>query len=300
MEKLDDVQIKNIVETLLFVTDSPVSLKKLSEVTQIKDKKILEDSISQLKQEYADSLRATQIVEIAGGYQISTKPEYGRWVRKLYKEKLSAKLSAAGLETLSIIAYRQPITRAEIEEVRGVDTVGPLETLIERDLVKVVGKRDTAGKPMIYGVTDRFLRQFGLNSVEDLPELSSFEQEEEKAEQQELFTKPKDVKIFNDEGELVGSDDESAENANLNEDQPEGQDEKETELESKEQDEQQTQEQDGQSQQEQDDVQEEQHLQEEDETEQQEDVENPDETDESVAQTDIVSEEQPLTEESGE
>ena len=200
MEKLDDKELKNIIETLLFITDNPVSVKKISDIVEIKDASLIKKTISELKQAYANSDRAFQIVEIAGGYQTSTKPEYGRWVRKLYKDKLIAKLSAASLETLAIVAYRQPITRAEIEQIRGVDVIAPLETLIEKGLIIVTGKKDTVGRPLLYGVTERFLRQFGLNTAKDLPELDSFEIEEEpKTEQQELFAKPKDVKIFDDD-----------------------------------------------------------------------------------------------------
>ena len=115
-----------------------------------------------------------QIVEIAGGFQMATKPEYGRWVRRLYNEKMTTKLSNAALETLAIVAYKQPITRAEMGAIRGVDVAGPLERLLERSLVRVVGKKDTIGRPMVYGTTDEFLRMFGLNKISELPDLQVF------------------------------------------------------------------------------------------------------------------------------
>ena len=130
--------------------------------------------IEELTREYAQTGRAVQIVEVGGGFQMATKPEYGRWVRKLYNEKMTTKLSNAALETLAIIAYKQPITRAEMESIRGVDVAGPLERLLERGLVRVVGKKDTIGRPMVYGTTDEFLRMFGLNKVSELPDLQVF------------------------------------------------------------------------------------------------------------------------------
>ncbi len=127
-----------------------------------------------------------QVLEIGGGFQMSTKPEYGRWVRQLFNEKSSTKLSNAALETLAIIAYKQPITRAEIESIRGVDIVGPLEKIMERGLVKIVGKKDVPGKPLVYGTTEEFLRLFGLNSLSQLPELKSFATKEIKEVQNDL------------------------------------------------------------------------------------------------------------------
>ena len=166
---------KRIVENLLFITDRPLSAAKLSQVAQINNIQLTKDIVNALAQEYAQSGRAIQIVELGGGFQMSTKPEYGRWVRALFNEKSSDKLSPAALETLAIIAYKQPVTRAEIEAIRGVDIVGPLEKIMERGLVRGVGRKDAPGKPMVYGTTDEFLRVFGLNHISQLPELKTFE-----------------------------------------------------------------------------------------------------------------------------
>lgn len=166
---------KRIVENLLFITDRPLSAAKLSQVAQINNIQLTKDIVNALAQEYAQSGRAIQIVELGGGFQMSTKPEYGRWVRALFNEKSSDKLSPAALETLAIIAYKQPVTRADIEAIRGVDIVGPLEKIMERGLVRVVGRKDAPGKPMVYGTTDEFLRVFGLNHISQLPELKTFE-----------------------------------------------------------------------------------------------------------------------------
>lgn len=177
---------KKIIENLLFITDRPLTLAKLSQVAQVNDIALTGELVRLLQQEYAQTNRAIAIVEIGGGFQMSTKPEYGRWVRQLFNEKSSTKLSNAALETLAIIAYKQPITRAEIESIRGVDIVAPLEKIMERGLVRIVGKKDVPGKPLVYGTTEEFLRLFGLNSLSQLPELKTFATKEIKEIQDDL------------------------------------------------------------------------------------------------------------------
>jgi len=177
---------KKIIENLLFITDRPLTLAKLSQVAQVNDIALTGELVRLLQQEYLQTNRAIAIVEIGGGFQMSTKPEYGRWVRQLFNEKSSTKLSNAALETLAIIAYKQPITRAEIESIRGVDIVAPLEKIMERGLVRIVGKKDVPGKPLVYGTTDEFLRLFGLNSLSQLPELKTFATKETKEIQNDL------------------------------------------------------------------------------------------------------------------
>ena len=168
-ELLESGEAKQIIENLLFITDRPLKPSRIAEVVEhISSKRVLE-IIQELAKEYEDTGRAVRILEIGGGYQMCTKPEYGRWVRKLYNEKMTTRLSNAALETLAIIAYKQPVTRAEMEMIRGVDVAAPLERLLERGLVRVLGKRDTIGRPMVYGTTDEFLRLFGLNKISELP-----------------------------------------------------------------------------------------------------------------------------------
>lgn len=171
---LETDDLKKIIETLLFITDRPVKPGRIADVVETADARRVREIIRQLQEEYASQGRAVQIVELGGGFQMSTKPEYGRWVRRLYNEKMTTKLSNAALETLAIVAYKQPITRAEMEAIRGVDVAGPLERLLERALVRVVGKKDTVGRPMVYGTTDEFLRMFGLNKISELPDLQVF------------------------------------------------------------------------------------------------------------------------------
>lgn len=167
-------ELKQIVETLLFITDRPLKPGRIADVIDGVDARRVREMILEIQDDYLRRNSAIQVVEVGGGFQMSTKPEYGRWVRRLYNEKMTTKLSNAALETLAIIAYKQPITRAEMEAIRGVDVAGPLERLLERSLVRVVGKKDTVGRPLVYGTTDEFLRMFGLNKVSDLPDLQVF------------------------------------------------------------------------------------------------------------------------------
>ena len=190
-DMLSGEDYKKIIENLLFITDRPLTLAKLSQVAQVNDVNLTGELVRLLQQEYAQTNRAIAIVEIGGGFQMSTKPEYGRWVRQLFNEKSSTKLSNAALETLAIIAYKQPITRAEIESIRGVDIVAPLEKIMERGLVRIVGKKDVPGKPLVYGTTEEFLRLFGLNSLSQLPELKTFAVKEIREVQNDLpFSTP--------------------------------------------------------------------------------------------------------------
>jgi len=171
---LSRTDFKNIIETLLFITDRPLSAAKVNQVAEIGDLALTRDIIHEIQTDYANAGRAVQVLEIGGGFQMCTKPEYGRWVRKLYNEKMSTRLSPAALETLAIIAYKQPVTRAEIEVIRGVDISGPLEKLLDRGLVKIAGKKEVAGRPLVYATTEQFLRVFGLNHLSELPDMKTY------------------------------------------------------------------------------------------------------------------------------
>ncbi len=179
-------EFKQIVETLLFITDRPLKPSRIADVIDGVDARRVREMILEIQSDYIRRNSAIQVVELGGGFQMSTKPEYGRWVRRLYNEKMTTKLSNAALETLAIVAYKQPITRAEMEAIRGVDVAGPLERLLERSLVRVVGKKDTVGRPMVYGTTDEFLRMFGLNKISDLPDLQVFAAKSLREKQEDL------------------------------------------------------------------------------------------------------------------
>jgi segregation and condensation protein B len=170
---MEDMELRKALETLFFITDHPLPPERVAQLCEIKDLERVKTAITDLKEHLDRNGGALQLMQIAGGWQMATRPENSLWVRKLYHNKMTVRLSQAAIETLCIIAYRQPMTRAEVESVRGVEVIGPLDTLSERKLITVVGRRETVGRPILYGTTGEFLRQFGLNSLDDLPKLEN-------------------------------------------------------------------------------------------------------------------------------
>ncbi len=170
---MEDTELRKALETLFFITDHPLPPERVAQICEIKDLGRVKDAIAALKDHLDQNGSALQLMQIAGGWQMATRPENSLWVRKLYHNKMTVRLSQAAIETLCIIAYRQPMTRAEVESIRGVEVIGPLDTLSERKLITVVGRRETIGRPILYGTTGEFLRQFGLNSLDDLPKLEN-------------------------------------------------------------------------------------------------------------------------------
>jgi segregation and condensation protein B len=174
---------KAVLEALLFAAgDEGLSIQQISNVMNVTDMESLQ-WIETLKEEYQKEDRGIQLVEMAGVYQLATKKEYSDYLKKLVEAPGSQNLSQAALETLAIIAYKQPITRAEIEDIRGVKTERPIQTLVAKALIKEVGRADGPGRAILYGTTKEFLDYFGLKSLEELPELKeagedSFEQSE--------------------------------------------------------------------------------------------------------------------------
>src|SRR3989338_4172124 len=171
---MDKTQIKNIIEAMLFVSDKPLFVSEIKSVLESPEANQIKDVIAELAGEYETQGRALKIKEIAGGYQIVTDPVLAPWLKKLYKTAGADRLSGPSLETLAIIAYKQPATKPEIETIRGVNVDGVLKTLIEKNLVRILGDRETVGHPIIYGTTQEFLQYFGLNSLEELPKLEEF------------------------------------------------------------------------------------------------------------------------------
>jgi segregation and condensation protein B len=162
--------LKSIVEALIFAAPDPVSVKTLAKLLDTEPKEDIEAAVDALKQDY-DRPGGLQIVGVAGGYQIVTRPELHEWVRRLFHERTSQKLSVAALETLAVIAYKQPVTGPEIAEIRGVNTAGVVATLVERKLIKIVGRKQVVGRPFLYGTSKEFLDRFGLNDISDLPKV---------------------------------------------------------------------------------------------------------------------------------
>ncbi|HAP67308.1 MAG TPA: SMC-Scp complex subunit ScpB [Nitrospinae bacterium] len=172
---------RSIIENILFIADSPITIEKIGEVFNGEmNKGEIKKIMDELKTDY--NARGIQLVEIAEGYQLCTREEYAEWIKKFYKIDKGSKLSQASLETLSIIAYKQPITRVELEEIRGVDSGGVVRTLLEKNLIKNMGRKKVPGRPMMYGTTRKFLEYFGLKSLSDLPTLEEFKDDIQKGD----------------------------------------------------------------------------------------------------------------------
>jgi segregation and condensation protein B len=167
--------LKSILESLLFAADGPLSVGRLREVIGDVEKKEIETLLAELGSEYEAGGRGFRIAEVAGGYRMQTTKENAEWVKNLLKGR-PARMSRPLLETLAIIAYKQPITRAEIESIRGVDVDGVLATLQERRLVRIVARKDVPGRPFLFGTTQEFLQLFNLRDLSQLPTLKEMEE----------------------------------------------------------------------------------------------------------------------------
>lgn len=174
---VDGLPLAPIVESIVFASTEPIPLDKIVECIQKDDVRdeLVKEAIDLLNRQYQETDRSIRIVKIAGGYQFATHPQYDRWVSRLFKEKAERKLSQSALEVLAIVAYRQPITRAEIEKIRGVNADWTLRSLMEKNLITVVGREDAPGKPLLFGTTRAFLEHFGLYDISELPKLKEIE-----------------------------------------------------------------------------------------------------------------------------
>ena len=163
---MDD--IKNIIESLLFVADEPLTIDRLKKIISSAESRELREVLEELEADYETRQGGFFLKQVAGGYQIRTRPEYMEWIKRLLQPK-PLRLSKAALETLAIIAYKQPVIRSEVEHIRGVDCGGILRVLLERKFVRVLGRKDIPGRPLIYATTKRFLEVFDLKNLRDLP-----------------------------------------------------------------------------------------------------------------------------------
>ena len=164
-------EIKKIIESLLFVSDRPLLNREIKAVIkdELSENDKIENILQEMQQEYIQLNRAYELKFVADGWTFATKPEYSIWIKKLLKEKTILKLSASAMEVLAIVAYKQPITRAEIDNIRGVDSGGVIDTLLDRKFIKIVGRKESLGRPLLYGTTQEFLRHFGLSHLSELP-----------------------------------------------------------------------------------------------------------------------------------
>lgn len=182
---MEQIEKNKIVEALIFASDEPLSLKDIVEILRMSEEphlriRMTEDEvlsvIRDLNKEYVDTKRSFRIIQTAGGFQFATLPDFAVWLGLMAKEKSKRKLSQSALETLAVIAYKQPVTKPEIEAIRGVNVDYMLNALLERDLITIVGRAATPGRPLLYGTTKTFLKHFGINDLIDLPKPREIEE----------------------------------------------------------------------------------------------------------------------------
>jgi segregation and condensation protein B len=163
-----------VIEALVFVADEPLSTKTIAEVLK-EDRQLIEESVAELEKDFNGRNSGLQLREVGGGWQFATRAEYHEHVRAFLKSRPSAKLSLAALETLAVIAYKQPVTVPEILEIRGVQSPSSIKTLLDKKLIVAKGRKDTVGRPMMYGTSKEFLIQFGLKDLSELPSIEDFD-----------------------------------------------------------------------------------------------------------------------------
>ena len=204
---MEEERLKSILESLLFAAGEPVSIGRLQSALEEVPRAEIQKAIAAMVSEFAASNRGITIEEVAGGYQLRTVKEHAQYVRRLLAAK-PPRLSRPLLETVAIVAYRQPITRPEIEQLRGVDSGGVIETLLERRLIKIAGRKEAPGRPMMYATTPEFLETFGLKDLDSLPDLKEFQEIERAVEQTEtgpvesIETHPEDERAQAEGGEV--------------------------------------------------------------------------------------------------
>jgi segregation and condensation protein B len=167
-------EVRAVLEALIFASPQPVTPQEITQVLGGVPRPVWQQALGELQADYARDGRGLQLVEVAGGWQITTRPEYNDWVRELLDPKAPSRLSIQALETLAVIAYKQPVTLPEIIELRGVKSGGVIKTLLEKRLIRIVGRKEVVGRPLLYATTKQFLMQFGLKDLGELPQIEQF------------------------------------------------------------------------------------------------------------------------------
>lgn len=169
-------KLPQIIEALLFASDSPLTVAKIKTIIGNTNTKDIKDAINELNKIYEKSKSALSVIEVANGFQMVTREEYANYVQELFKGRSASRLTARAMETLAIIAYEQPITKQRMEHIRGVNVDGVVKTLLERNLISILGREKAPGNPLLYGTTNYFLEYFGLKSLDDLPKLKEIDE----------------------------------------------------------------------------------------------------------------------------
>ncbi len=204
-------QVRAIIEALVFASPEPVTPRQIGNILgEAIPKDSWREALKQLQEAYARDDRGLQLIEVAGGYQITTRPELNDWVRELVDPKAPTRLSIQALETLAVIAYKQPTTLPEVIELRGVKSGGVIKTLLEKRLIRIVGRKEVVGRPILYGTSKPFLLQFGLKSLKELPEIEEFAQvlgdEVDVAGLKRAIEAPQQAELEIDEAEEIDPD----------------------------------------------------------------------------------------------
>lgn len=202
---MSDNQLKKIIEALIFASVEPLRIEQIKEIIdqQGVDTKLITETLAQMKQEYDNNDRGFRLVEIAGGWQFMTEVSCAEWVKRLYKTAPRERLSKPALETLAIIAYKQPATRADIEFIRGVNVDNLMKSLLDKSLIRIIGRKEVPGRPFLYGTTSHFLQYFGLKSLEELPKLAEFSEAEIKLEHDMIIPKEQGAEKENEPKQIA-------------------------------------------------------------------------------------------------
>ena len=174
VDLMSEQKLKSILEAILFAASEPISMEQFQDALQGVGKRAIRNALTALHDEYQEIDRSFHLVEIANGYQMCTRPEYLEWIQKFYTRQVRVTLSPSALETLSIVAYKQPITRADVAAIRGVNSDSVLNSLVEKRLVRITGRKE--GRALLFSTTDEFLQQFGLKDASDLPSLDEIDE----------------------------------------------------------------------------------------------------------------------------
>jgi len=171
---LPPAEVRAVLEALIFASPQPLTAREIGKVLQGVPKEGWQQALEEIRADYARDGRGLQLVEVANGYQITTRPEYNDWVRELIDPKSPTRLSIQALETLAVIAYKQPVTLPEIIELRGIKSGGVIKTLLEKRLIRILGRKEVVGRPILYGTTKQFLLHFGMKDLTELPKIEEF------------------------------------------------------------------------------------------------------------------------------
>ncbi|RKU12835.1 SMC-Scp complex subunit ScpB [Candidatus Poribacteria bacterium] len=174
MDLMSEQKLKSILEAILFAASEPISMEQFQDALPGVGKRAVRKALAALQDEYEEINRSFHLAEIANGYQVCTRPEYSEWIEKFYTRQVRVTLSPSALETLAIVAYKQPITRADVAAIRGVNSDSVLNSLVEKRLVRITGRKE--GRALLFSTTDEFLQQFGLKDASDLPSLDEIDE----------------------------------------------------------------------------------------------------------------------------